>query len=69
MSAIAWSRGHWTTEPAAVTEDGEDLLITAVKGSDAWRITSYGFVHDSEHALRMPGSWARTVRRICSWCG
>lgn len=56
MSAIAWSRGHWTTEPAAVTEDGEDLLITAVEGSDAWRITSYGFVHDSEHALLVPGS-------------
>lgn len=54
MSAIAWSDGRWTTEPAAVTEGGGDLHITAVEGSDAWRHTSYGFVHDSEHALLVP---------------
>lgn len=30
------------------------LLVTAVEGSDAWRLTSYGFVHDSEHALLAP---------------
>ena len=28
--------------------------MTAVEGSDAWRITSYGFVHESEHALVAP---------------
>lgn len=28
--------------------------VTAVEGSDAWRTTSYGFVHDSEHALLQP---------------
>jgi regulation of enolase protein 1 (concanavalin A-like superfamily) len=36
-----------------VERDGE-LLITAAQGSDAWRVTSYGFVHDSEHALVVP---------------
>lgn len=30
------------------------LRVTAVEGSDAWRHTSYGFVHDSEHALLVP---------------
>ncbi|OIH94143.1 MULTISPECIES: DUF1349 domain-containing protein [unclassified Curtobacterium] len=44
-------QGRWTNEPAAVTLDGDVLRVTAVEGSDAWRTTSYGFVHDSEHAL------------------
>lgn len=46
-----WTDGTWTHEPAAVTADGPDLLVTAVEGSDAWRHTSYGFVHDTEHGL------------------
>jgi regulation of enolase protein 1 (concanavalin A-like superfamily) len=49
-----WSAGAWTTPPAAVAEDGPDLLVTAVGGSDAWRHTSYGFVHDDAHALLAP---------------
>jgi regulation of enolase protein 1 (concanavalin A-like superfamily) len=49
-----WSSGTWTTAPAAVAEDGTDLLVTAVEGSDAWRHTSYGFVHDDAHALLAP---------------
>lgn len=51
---LAWSRGEWTNQPAAVVEDGADLLVTAAEGSDAWRVTSYGFVHDTEHALLAP---------------
>jgi regulation of enolase protein 1 (concanavalin A-like superfamily) len=54
MTDIAWSDGHWTHAPAALAEDGGDLVVTAVEGSDAWRVTSYGFVHDSEHALLAP---------------
>lgn len=54
MSDISWSQGRWTTQPAAVAVDGQDLLVTAVEGSDAWRVTSYGFVHDNEHALLVP---------------
>jgi uncharacterized protein len=49
-----WDAGTWTTPPAAVREDGTDLLVTAVEGSDAWRHTSYGFVHDDAHALLAP---------------
>src|SRR4051794_13029248 len=51
---IPWSTGRWTHPPAAVREDGTDLLVEAVAESDAWRHTSYGFVHDSEHALVAP---------------
>lgn len=48
---VSWNDGSWTHAPAHVEPDGGDLLVTAVEGSDAWRVTSYGFVHDSEHAL------------------
>ena len=54
MSDIPWSDGRWTHEPEGVEERDGDLLVTAVEGSDAWRTTSYGFVHDSEHALLAP---------------
>lgn len=46
--------GSWTHEPEAAVLDGDVLRVTAVEGSDAWRTTSYGFVHDSEHALLQP---------------
>ncbi|MDO3696482.1 DUF1349 domain-containing protein [Curtobacterium flaccumfaciens] len=46
--------GTWTHEPEAAEFDGDVFRVTAVEGSDAWRTTSYGFVHDSEHALLQP---------------
>ena len=49
-----WSEGTWTHEPTAQVVDGDDLVVSAAEGSDAWRITSYGFIHDSEHALLAP---------------
>ncbi|WP_210508255.1 DUF1349 domain-containing protein [Naasia sp. SYSU D00057] len=51
---IDWGDGEWTTPPAGVEERDGALLVTAVEGSDAWRHTSYGFVHDTEHALLAP---------------
>ncbi len=54
MTSIPWSAGHWTHPPVAADEDGDDLVVTAAEGSDAWRVTAYGFVHDSEHALLAP---------------
>lgn len=51
---LHWASGTWTTPPADATETGTDLVVTAVEGSDAWRTTSYGFVHDTEHALVAP---------------
>lgn len=53
---IPWSSGVWTTEPISASVDGDDLLVHAAHGSDAWRHTSYGFVHDTEHALLTPFS-------------
>lgn len=54
MPDIAWTEGTWTTEPvlAKIADDG--MRVTAVEASDAWRITSYGFIHDTEHALLAP---------------
>ena len=49
-----WSEGSWSNPPAESHIEGTDLLVTAAEGSDAWRHTSYGFVHDSEHALLAP---------------
>ena len=44
----------WLNPPAEVRRDGDDLLVTATHGSDLWRTTAYGFVHDSGHALLLP---------------
>lgn len=46
-----WAPVGWLNPPPGVRRDGEDLLVTAAEGSDLWRVTSYGFVHDSGHAL------------------
>ncbi len=51
---IDWSEGAWTTPPASATERDGALAVTAVEGSDAWRRTAYGFIHDTEHALLAP---------------
>ncbi|MBJ7289923.1 DUF1349 domain-containing protein [Williamsia sp.] len=55
MSAIVpWSEGTWTNEPVHVAVDDEGMRVTAREGSDAWRLTSYDFIHASEHALLAP---------------
>ncbi len=51
MTNMTWSTGSWSNPPVDLRLSGDDLLVTAAEGSDAWRHTSYGFVHDSEHAL------------------
>ncbi|WP_285117435.1 DUF1349 domain-containing protein [Leifsonia sp. fls2-241-R2A-40a] len=51
---VPWSAGRWTTPPARIDEQDDRLVVTAVEGSDAWRETYYGFVHDTEHALLAP---------------
>jgi len=58
---VDWAAGRWSHDPVAVRADGDALLVTAVEGSDAWRTTSYGFVHDSEHALLAPLPTDRAV--------
>ncbi|MHA7146284.1 DUF1349 domain-containing protein [Arthrobacter sp. TmT3-37] len=49
-----WGRGTWRNPPVGVVADGGTLQVTAAEKSDAWRHTSYGFVHDSAHALLAP---------------
>jgi regulation of enolase protein 1 (concanavalin A-like superfamily) len=51
MRAVAWTDGEWTAQPESAVADGDDLLVTAREGSDLWRTTSYGFVHDDGHGL------------------
>lgn len=51
---IAWNDGRWSARPADIAETGGSLIVTAAEGSDAWRHTAYGFVHDSAHALLAP---------------
>lgn len=46
--------GEWTNPPVAAALEASVLRITAAPHSDAWRHTSYGFVHDTEHALLEP---------------
>lgn len=49
--AVEWNEGRWTREPASTRPDGSALVVTAVDGSDYWRTTHYGFVHDDGHGL------------------
>ena len=53
--------GAWTTPPVRVWPDGDRLMVEADEGSDAWRHTSYGFVHDDAHALLAPLSESEAV--------
>jgi regulation of enolase protein 1 (concanavalin A-like superfamily) len=47
----AWNDARWLNPPARTWHDNSDLLVEAVEGSDFWRSTAYGFVHDSGHAF------------------
>ena len=58
---IPWSDGTWTNSPVHVQSIDGALRVTAAEGSDAWRHTSYGFVHDTEHALLRPLAVGRAV--------
>lgn len=54
MADIEWTSGEWTTPPVRHEVRPDGLHVEAQEGSDAWRITSYGFIHDTEHALLAP---------------
>jgi len=61
---VDWSEGAWTHAPAATEPRGDSLAVVAEPGSDAWRRTAYGFVHDSEHALVRPLEVGRAVEVV-----
>ncbi|GAB94882.1 hypothetical protein BJY21_002107 [Kineosphaera limosa] len=48
---VPWEQGKWTVDPEAVRSEGDRLVVTPARGSDLWRHTSYGFVHDDAPAL------------------
>ncbi|MEH0975207.1 DUF1349 domain-containing protein [Micromonospora sp. CPCC 205546] len=52
---VDWAEGEWWNEPVLV-EGGPagELLVQPAEGSDLWRHTSYGFVHDDAPALLAP---------------
>lgn len=45
------SSGAWINPPLAAEMRDDGFVVTAREGSDFWRTTAYGFVHDSGHAL------------------
>ena len=49
-----WAAGKWTTAPVGVEATSDGLRVEAASGSDFWRETFYGFVHDKGHALLAP---------------
>jgi regulation of enolase protein 1 (concanavalin A-like superfamily) len=53
-AGTGWAGASWSNPPARAWTEGSDLLVEAREGSDFWRITSYGFVHDDGHALLAP---------------
>ena len=46
-----WDTGTWLNEPEHWSAFSDTLQITTGLETDFWRTTSYGFVHDSAHAL------------------
>jgi regulation of enolase protein 1 (concanavalin A-like superfamily) len=51
MKEISWDQGVWLNPPVNTVEVNSQLKVTTAHESDFWRNTSYGFVHDSGHAL------------------
>lgn len=45
------TEGTWLNSPLSVEPGSSGVFITALENSDFWRTTSYGFIHDSGHAL------------------
>lgn len=54
VRAAPWDGGRWTRDPVAVHSDEDGIVVEAAEGSDFWRTTHYGFVHDDGHALLAP---------------
>lgn len=43
--------GIWLNPPVAISFDSDGFHVTTALESDFWRQTSYGFIHESGHAL------------------
>ena len=71
MRSVAWSQGHWINPPLSSQSEGEIFTVETLHESDFWRHTSYGFVHDSGHALltEFPDKSAMEVSFILDYTG
>lgn len=71
MKEISWSQGVWLNPPVKTVEENSHLKVTTVHESDFWRNTSYGFVHDSGHALLkdFPANSSMEVTFILDYSG
>jgi uncharacterized protein len=58
---VGWDDGEWLGRRPELQRVGQDLVVTAIEGSDFWRTTAYGFVHDDGHALLRPFSSGQAV--------
>lgn len=47
---------RWLNEPERWSQDAGVLTICTQHGTDLWRRTHYGFVHDNAHALLHPAT-------------
>jgi regulation of enolase protein 1 (concanavalin A-like superfamily) len=71
MNEISWSQGEWLNPPVNAVQEHSELKVTTVYESDFWRNTSYGFVHDSGHALLtdFPADTSMEVSFILDYSG
>jgi regulation of enolase protein 1 (concanavalin A-like superfamily) len=71
MKEISWSQGVWLNPPVKAIQESSHLKVTTVHESDFWRNTSYGFVHDSGHALLtdFPAGTSMEVSFILDYSG
>ena len=51
---VDFESGIWTNDPVRAISADSGFLVEAKAFSDAWRYTSYGFLHDTEHGLLKP---------------
>jgi uncharacterized protein len=55
---------EWLNEPASWQRNGDVLRVSVDPGTDFWRATGYGYVHDNGHVYggRLPGDLDVSVR-------
>ena len=68
---VPWVDATWLNHPASYEIIGPNLHVRTLHESDFWRNTSYGFVHDSGHALLVdfPDQSAMEVTFLLNFSG
>ena len=51
VERVDWSAGWWLNEPPVWKVADDRLIVNTALRSDLWRLTSYGFIHDTGHGL------------------